>query len=137
KIGKIVSQQSSGKGTRLPKQFPTKKIASSSKRRLRELIDKDVPEKSVDLSKSKPSFVSISRTTEGPSTSTDTKSLTREERQVMLKLQKVLRGRVFDPEVRNLHGMADLVKMVVYQELKYLLYPLVPNLHEKEVRVLL
>ncbi|MCD9561116.1 hypothetical protein HAX54_020078 [Datura stramonium] len=52
------------------------------------LLDEDVPKKSVDPSKSKPSFVTTSQTTEGPGMSTDTRSLIREERQVVLKLQK-------------------------------------------------
>ncbi|MCD9561112.1 hypothetical protein HAX54_020074 [Datura stramonium] len=69
KRGKTVSQPSSSKRTRLLKRFPTKKIASSSKRRPGDLINEDVPEKSVDPSKSKPRFVPTSQTTKGPGTS--------------------------------------------------------------------
>ncbi|MCD7471348.1 hypothetical protein HAX54_011744 [Datura stramonium] len=43
KRGKTVSQPSSGKGTKLPKRFPAKKIASSSNRRIGDLIDEMFP----------------------------------------------------------------------------------------------
>ncbi|MCD9646972.1 hypothetical protein HAX54_037249 [Datura stramonium] len=88
----MVSQPTSGKKTRLPKQFPTKKITSSSRRRPGDLIDDDVPAKSANPAKSKTTTVPTSQTFEGPGTSSASKSLTREERQAMLKQQKVLRA---------------------------------------------
>ncbi|MCD7450501.1 hypothetical protein HAX54_006703 [Datura stramonium] len=67
KRGKTVSETSSGKGTRLPKRFPTKKITSSSKRRPGKLIYENVLEKSVNPTKSKPTLQKASvAQTEGP-----------------------------------------------------------------------
>ncbi|MCE3050915.1 hypothetical protein HAX54_048509 [Datura stramonium] len=76
------------------------------------MIDNDVPERMVKPSKSKPRKVKERSITEGP----------------------VLQGRVFDLEVRNLHGMTNLVELVIYQEWNDLFSPPIPELHEKEVR---
>lgn len=51
-----------------------------------------------------------------------------------MQSQKVLRGKVFDPEIIDMDDMAELVEMVNFQEWRHLFVPPVPNLHESEVR---
>ncbi|MCD7448548.1 hypothetical protein HAX54_044152 [Datura stramonium] len=65
KRGKIVSQIL-GKGTSCSKGSPSKRLLQALKEKPKALLDEDVPKKSVDPSKSKPSFVTTSQTTEGP-----------------------------------------------------------------------
>uniref|UniRef100_M1CET3 Uncharacterized protein n=1 Tax=Solanum tuberosum TaxID=4113 RepID=M1CET3_SOLTU len=62
------------------------------------------------------------------------KDLTRKERVENMEQQKVLNGRVFDPDIHTLFGMANLVDAVTIQGWNHLFEPPVPYLHEPEVR---
>ncbi|MCD9559248.1 hypothetical protein HAX54_017108 [Datura stramonium] len=62
----------------------------------------------------------------------DLTRLSREDRQLILQSQKVLRGRVFDPDICDMVGMAELVEMVNFQGWRHLFVPPVPTLHEAE-----
>lgn len=59
----------------------------------------------------------------------------REARQKILKTQKVLRGRFFDPLVAAMPGMAKLVDWVKFQSWEHQFELPVPTLHEKKVRM--
>ncbi|KAH0702469.1 hypothetical protein KY285_016747 [Solanum tuberosum] len=62
------------------------------------------------------------------------KDLTRKERVENMEQQKVLNGKVFDPDIHTLFGMANLVDVVTIQGWNHLFEPPVPYLHEPEVR---
>ncbi|KAG5612855.1 hypothetical protein H5410_024136 [Solanum commersonii] len=51
-----------------------------------------------------------------------------------MKQQKVLNGRVFDPDILTKFGIANLVDAVIIQGWNHLLESPVPYLHEPEVR---
>ncbi|KAG5627547.1 hypothetical protein H5410_012765 [Solanum commersonii] len=59
--------------------------------------------------------------------------LTREERVEKMEQQKVLNGRVFDPDILTKFGMANLVNAVTIQGWNHLFEPPIPYLHEPEV----
>ncbi|KAH0686189.1 hypothetical protein KY289_016952 [Solanum tuberosum] len=50
-----------------------------------------------------------------------------------MEQQKVLNGRVFDPDIHTLFGMANLVDVVTIQGWNHLFEPPVPYLHEPEM----
>ncbi|KAH0644974.1 hypothetical protein KY284_032858 [Solanum tuberosum] len=52
-----------------------------------------------------------------------------------MEQQKVLNGRVFDPDILTQFGMGNLVYAVTIQSWNHLFEPPVPYLHEPEVRV--
>ncbi|KAH0758154.1 hypothetical protein KY290_021647 [Solanum tuberosum] len=62
------------------------------------------------------------------------KELTRKERVENMEQQKILNGRVFDPDINTLFGMGNLVDAVTIQGWNHLFAPPVPYLHEPEVR---
>ncbi|KAH0738544.1 hypothetical protein KY290_037249 [Solanum tuberosum] len=62
------------------------------------------------------------------------KELTRKERIEKMEQQKVLNGRVFDPDINTRFGMGNLVDAVIIQGWNHLFAPPVPYLHEPEVR---
>jgi len=62
------------------------------------------------------------------------KKLTREERVEKIEQQRVLNGRVFDPDILTTFGMANLVDVVTIQGWNHLFEPPIPYLHEPEVR---
>ncbi|MCE5167609.1 hypothetical protein HAX54_012968, partial [Datura stramonium] len=64
----------------------------------------------------------------------DLPRLSREDGQLILQSQKVLRGRVFDPDICDMGGMAELVEMVNFQGWRHLFVPPVPTVYEAEVR---
>ncbi|MCE0482359.1 hypothetical protein HAX54_041046 [Datura stramonium] len=99
KCGKQTSPPASRSRSTVTKRFPTKRIASNSQRRSKNCLAEDVPAKSVTSIRTKRNPLSIDRPSEGPGTSSVSKVLTRVERQALMKQQKVLRGRVFDPDV--------------------------------------
>ncbi|KAH0746521.1 hypothetical protein KY285_008178 [Solanum tuberosum] len=61
------------------------------------------------------------------------KELTREERVNVLKKQKVLNGRVFDPEIITKPGMCNLADSVEVQTWTHLFVNHIPILHEDQV----
>ncbi|KAG5616685.1 hypothetical protein H5410_016509 [Solanum commersonii] len=62
------------------------------------------------------------------------KELTKEERVEKKEQQKVLNGRVFEPDILTKFGMANLVDTVTIQGWNHLFEAPVPYLHEPEVR---
>ncbi|KAH0717139.1 hypothetical protein KY285_013170 [Solanum tuberosum] len=60
--------------------------------------------------------------------------MTREERITAMKNQKVLNGRVFDLDILTKFGMSNLFNAISIQGWNHLFEPLVPYLHEPEVR---
>ncbi|MCE3052083.1 hypothetical protein HAX54_051528 [Datura stramonium] len=105
-----------------------------------EEVERDIDDDVAISSKSKKVEASKAPWTEGPGASsrpTDQKAqvhcLTREKRQEILKTQKVLSGRVFDPEIENMEGMTDLMEMIVYHAWRHLFTPSILEFHEKEV----
>ncbi|KAH0665459.1 hypothetical protein KY290_027692 [Solanum tuberosum] len=58
--------------------------------------------------------------------------LTRKERVKKMEQQKVLNGRVFDPDILTQVGMGNLVDVVTIQGWNHLFEPPVPYLHEPE-----
>ncbi|KAK4737467.1 hypothetical protein R3W88_001164 [Solanum pinnatisectum] len=62
------------------------------------------------------------------------RELTREKRIAELEKQKVLNGRVFDPEILIEHGMSTLFDVVSLQSSEHVFEAPAPYLHEPEVR---
>ncbi|KAH0644959.1 hypothetical protein KY284_032843 [Solanum tuberosum] len=60
--------------------------------------------------------------------------MTREERIAAMENQKVLNGRVFDPDILTKFGMSNLFDVVSIQGWNHLFETPVPYLHEPEVR---
>ncbi|KAH0685849.1 hypothetical protein KY285_016404 [Solanum tuberosum] len=60
--------------------------------------------------------------------------MSREDRIAEMKKQKVLNGRVLDPEILAASGMSKLSDVVSLQEWSHLFEPPAPYLHEAEVR---
>lgn len=56
------------------------------------------------------------------------------ERKANLKNQKVMWGRVFDPEITNKPGMKDLVEIMEFQKWSHLFVPQSLKVYEDEVR---
>ncbi|KAG5620802.1 hypothetical protein H5410_006020 [Solanum commersonii] len=75
--------------------------------------------------------------TKGPGPSTenlsDDEEMSREDRIVEMEKQKVLNGRVFDPEIHTAFGMSNLFDAISLQEWGHLFEPLTPYLYESEV----
>ncbi|KAG5581184.1 hypothetical protein H5410_051811 [Solanum commersonii] len=59
--------------------------------------------------------------------------MTREERIKAMENQKVLNGRVFDPDILTKFGMSNLFDVVSIQGWNHLFEPPVPYLHKPEV----
>uniref|UniRef100_A0A0V0GR89 Putative ovule protein n=1 Tax=Solanum chacoense TaxID=4108 RepID=A0A0V0GR89_SOLCH len=60
--------------------------------------------------------------------------MTREERVTQMEKQKVLNGRVFDPDIMTEFGMSNLFYIVSLQEWGHLFEPPTPYLHDPKVR---
>ncbi|KAG5632170.1 hypothetical protein H5410_003887 [Solanum commersonii] len=60
--------------------------------------------------------------------------MTREERITAMENQKVLNGRVFNPDILTKFGMLNLFYVVSIQGWNHLFEPPIPYLHEPEVR---
>ncbi|KAG5606447.1 hypothetical protein H5410_027939 [Solanum commersonii] len=60
--------------------------------------------------------------------------MTREERIAEMENQRVLNGRVFDPDIPTEFGMSNLFDVVSLQGWDHLFKPPAPYLHEPEVR---
>lgn len=61
-------------------------------------------------------------------------SLTEEERNLILKSQKVLTGRVFDSKIQYKPGMSEQIQFVQYQEWLYLFKTRVPIDYKADVK---
>ncbi|MCD7473285.1 hypothetical protein HAX54_015064 [Datura stramonium] len=82
------NQQKTTQRRKLKRKMIVEEDVPVSRRRPGDTVAEDVPAKSVTSNKSKQNPLSTSRNSEGPSTSSISKVLTREERQELMKQQK-------------------------------------------------